>query len=307
MQVVKPRVVFMGSPEFASIILEDLATSHICDVVAVFSQPDKPAGRKQVLTPCEVSLCAQKLNIPLHTPNRLRDTENVEILRSLKPDFIVVAAYGQILSREILEIAPCINLHTSSLPRHRGAAALQSLLLADEPYAVVSAMIMDEKLDTGDIIGQLYFKHPSEARFECLLRRLGFLAVNLLKDILVNFHSIKPLKQIDADSSYAKKISKEDGLVSLENAKKIFLKYKAYYPWPGIYIDGGLKLKEIELIDEISSGEPGKIVEVGSDFAIIECLVGKLKILKVQPQSKNEMDMGSFIRGKRLNIGDNIF
>jgi methionyl-tRNA formyltransferase len=296
----------MGSPEFAAIILEDLVGSDICEVTAVFSQPDKPVGRKQILTPCEVSVSAEKLNISLYRPNRLRDSENVEILKLLKPDFIVVAAYGQILSREILDIAPCINFHTSALPRHRGAAALQSLLLADEPYAVVTAMIMDEKLDTGDIIGQLFFKHPSEARFECLLRRLGFLAANMLKEILTNFENIKPLKQIGADASYAKKITKEDGLVTLENAKTLYLKYKAYYPWPGIYLEDGLKIKEVELVESETSSSSGKISVIDGNSAVIECSIGKLKLLKVQPQSKNEMDIGSYLRGKRLSIGDHI-
>jgi len=296
----------MGSPEFASIILEDLFNSGICEIVGVFSQPDKPVGRKQILTPCEVSLTAQKLNLPLYRPNRLRDSENVEILRSLKPDFIVVAAYGQILSREILDIAPCVNLHTSILPRHRGAAALQSLLLADEKYSGVTAMLMDEKLDTGDIIGQLFFEHPQEARWECLLKRLGFLAANLLKDILCNHTSIKPLPQHGADASYAKKISKSDGVVDLHNAKSLYLKYKAYYPWPGIFLSDGLKLKDIELTSDDIQGSAGKIIAIDKESATIECYKGVLKISKVQPINKNEMDMASYLRGKRLAVGDNI-
>jgi methionyl-tRNA formyltransferase len=294
----------MGSPEFASIILEDLVGSGICEVAAVFSQPDKPAGRKQTLTPSEVSQTALKLGLTLHRPNRLRDSENIDILSSLNPDYIIVAAYGQILSSEILKIAHCINLHTSILPRHRGAAALQSLLLSDEVYSGVTAILMDEKLDTGDILGQLFFEHPSEARWECLLRRLGFLATNLLKDILVNFDSINPMAQRGADASYAKKISKTDGKVDFQNAKNLYLKYKAYHPWPGVFLNSGLKLKEIELSCSSTKGDAGKIVDIDKDSVLIECDTGIIKIQKVQPINKNEMDIGSYIRGKRLSVGD---
>jgi methionyl-tRNA formyltransferase len=294
----------MGSPEFASIILEDLFSSNFCEVVAVFSQPDKPTGRKQTLTPCEVSQTAIKLNLPLYRPNKLRDSENVDILRSLNPNFIVVAAYGQILSSQILDIAPCINLHTSILPRHRGAAALQSLLLADEKYSGVTAILMDEKLDTGDILGKLFFEHPAEAKWECLLKRLGFLAANLLKDILVNFDSINPMSQRSVDASYAKKISKIDGEVNFKNAKNLYLKYKAYHPWPGVFLHSGLKLKEIELICSKANGIAGKITSIDKESALIECDTGTVRVLKVQPSNKNEMDVTSYIRGKRLSIGD---
>ena len=296
----------MGSPEFAGIILEGLATSGICKIVGVFSQPDKPVGRKQILTPCFVSETAQKLNLPLFRPNRLRDTENAELIKSLNPDFIVVAAYGQILPGAILDIAPCINLHTSELPKHRGAAALQSSLLSDEPYAVVTAIMMDEKLDKGDVLGRIYFDHPKEAKFECLLRRLGYLSISLIKDVLVSYRAIKPLKQIDADATYAKKIAKDDGLVSFDDAKQLFLKYKAYFPWPGIFLYDKLKLKELELLDETYSGDAGKIVSIDSTGAIIECSIGRIKIQKVQPESKNEMDIASYLRGKRLSVGDSL-
>jgi len=296
----------MGSPEFAGIILEELVASVTCEIVGVFSQPDKPVGRKQLLTPCYVSESAIKLSLPLFRPAKLRDVENIDIIKALNPDFIVVAAYGQILPKEILDIAPCINLHTSALPRHRGAAALQSLLLADEPYAVVTAIMMDVKLDVGDILGQLFFKHQGDARFECLLKRLGFLAANLIKDILLNYKNIKPLRQINADASYAKKVTKEDGLVSLDSAKSLYLKYKAYYPWPGVYLQDGLKLKEIEIVDEKTVGMAGAISSIDAGSVVIECGVGKIKILKLQPQSKNEMDAASYIRGKRLGIGDSI-
>lgn len=300
------KLVFMGSPEFASIILQDLHSSGSFEIAGVFSQPDKPVGRKQIMTPCAVSEYSLNSSLPLFRPFRLKDSENIEIIRSLKPDFIVVAAYGQILPKEILDIAPCINLHTSDLPRHRGAAALQSSLLNDEPYAVVSAILMGEKLDDGDLLGKIYFDHPDEAKFECLLRRLAYLAVSLLKDILFGYIYINPLKQINSDASYAKKIIKDDGLVNFDDSRKLFLKYKAYFPWPGIHLSDKLKLKEIELLDQDLIGEPGKIVQIDSESVTIECGIGRLKLLKVQPESKNEMNAGSYVRGKRVGLGDSI-
>ncbi len=298
----KKRVVFMGSADFSSIIMESLATDERFEVVALFTQPEKPVGRKQIMTPPDTAVCAKRFNIPTFQPNKV--SEHAEEIKAMKPDFIVVAAYGQILKEDILNIAPCINLHTSFLPKNRGAAALQTHILENDDYAGVTAIWMDRGLDTGDILGAVFFRPEGCAKFNCLLKHLGYQAANLTKSVITEFDAIKPLKQINADASYAKKLTKEDGLIEFHSAKKAYKKFLAYYPWPGIYVESGLKIKEA-LPGEFSSyNKPGEILEIGEEHITVGFLRGSLKLLRVQAPSKNEVSALEYIRGKRLGIGD---
>ena len=146
------RVIFMGTPDYAGRILEKIITTKGMEVVAVYTQPDKPVGRKKVLTPPVVKTIALQNNINVYQPERLRETKTIEELKKIECDYIVVAAYGQILPPEILEHAPCINLHASILPHYRGASPIQQTLLNGDSKTGVTAMLMDEGLDTGDII-----------------------------------------------------------------------------------------------------------------------------------------------------------
>jgi methionyl-tRNA formyltransferase len=146
------RIVFMGTPDYAEIILENLIKKY--EVVAVYTQPDKPVGRKRVLTPPPVKVLAQKHNIKVFQPTSLKN--EVQNIKNLNPDFIVVAAFGQILPKDILEIAPCINLHASLLPKYRGASPIQSAILNSDKFTGITAMKMDVGLDTGDILGYEY-------------------------------------------------------------------------------------------------------------------------------------------------------
>jgi methionyl-tRNA formyltransferase len=298
----KKRLLFMGSADFSSIIMESLITDNRFDVIALFTQPDKPVGRKQIMTPPDTAICAKRFNIPTFQPNKL--SECTGQIKALKPDFIIVAAYGQILKQEILDIAPCINLHTSFLPKNRGAAALQTHILENDDYAGVTAILMDRGLDTGDILGTLFFRPTGCAKFNCLLKHLGYQAANLTKSIIIGFDEIKPLKQIGADASYAKKLTKEDGEISFDSAKKAYKKFLAYYPWPGICTTSGLKIKEVDINEFLSQNIGGKILEILEDYIVLGFKHGSLKIFKVQAPSKNEVSATEYIRGKRLNIGD---
>jgi methionyl-tRNA formyltransferase len=298
----KKRVVFMGSAEFSSIIMESLISDDRFEVVALFTQPDKPVGRKQIMTPPDTAVCAKRFNIPTFQPSKV--SEHAEDIESMKPDFIIVAAYGQILKEDILNIAPCINLHTSFLPKNRGAAALQTHILENDDYAGVTAIWMDRGLDTGDILGTVFFRPQGCTKFNCLLKHLGYQAANLTKSVILDFEAIKPLKQINADASYAKKLTKEDGLVDFSSAKKAYKKFLAYYPWPGIYIESGLKIKEALFNEFSSSNKPGEILEISEEYITVGFLTGSLKLLKVQAPSKNEVSALEYIRGKRLGIGD---
>lgn len=300
----------MGTPSYATKILNSISQDKKYEIVAIFTQPDKPVGRKKTLTPPNVKLW-QMENAPkikLYQPNRLRDSENIEILQRLKPDFIIVAAYGQILPKEILNIAPCINLHASLLPKYRGASPIQSAILNDEKYSGITAMLMDEGLDTGKILGFKYLKIQDNNSLE-LFEKLSNIASFLILKILNEYENIEPLDQIHALSSYAPKIKKEDGLIFLSwSAKKIYSHFKALTPWPGIFFENGLKILECELVNDEKEYEVlGQILNIDEDSITITTKKGSLKIKSVQMPSKNAMQVTEFLKGFRRSVGDTLF
>lgn len=300
------KILFMGTPDYATTIFEELLNSSY-ELVGLFTQPDKPVGRKQVLTPPHIKqFCINKdLSLPIYQPEKLRgNTEAKEQIEALNPDFIIVAAYGQILPKEILDIAPCINLHASLLPKYRGASPIQESLLNDDNFTGVTSMFMEEGLDSGDILGLQYLKITSTMEVQEAFAKLSDIAAKLTITTLNDFDKIKPKKQNEAEVSFCKKIKKEDGLVSLEDAKALFLKYKAYSYWPGVFLESGLKLKDIELIDECSSNKEGELLEIAKDYIILGCIKGSLKIKTLQAPSKKAVNSADYIRGQRLQEKD---
>ena len=230
-----------------------------------------------------------------------------EEINELNPDFIVVAAYGQILPKEILDIAPCINLHASLLPKYRGASPIQESLLNDDIYTGVTSMLMEEGLDSGDILGLQYLKITPTMEVSEAFEKLSVIAAKLTITTLNNFENIKPIKQNEAEVSFCKKIKKEDGLIDFSNAKKLYQKYKAYSFWPGIFLESELKLKDIELNEEISVNNQGQILDINENFIIVGCKKGSLKIRTLQAPSKKAMSSPDYIRGQRLELGKIIF
>jgi len=303
----KLKVIFMGTPSYATVILKRLLEDELIEVVALFTQEDKPVGRKQILTPPDTKkfLLDNSHDIAIFQPKRLRDSENEKIIKDLKPDFIVVAAYGQILPKSILDIAPCINLHASILPRYRGASPIQDAIKNGDLYSGVTAMLMEEGLDTGDILGISFIEIKNLNAHE-LFEKLSILAADLTLDVLKKFDKIKPLKQNHLLATRCKKIKKEDGEVEFLDAKALFQKFLAYYYWPNIFLKSGLKLKEIELLEDESTNTPGEILSIEKDFICVGCKRGSLKIFKVQPPSKKEMSVVDYLRGKRLEVGDTL-
>lgn len=300
------KIIFMGTPDYAGAILKKIIDTTDIDVVAVYTQPDKPVGRKKILTPPIVKTIALENNILVYQPNRLRDIDTVKELLQIECDYIVVAAYGQILPLEILQHAPCINLHASILPQYRGASPIQQTLLNGDCKTGVTAMLMDVGLDTGDIIKIKEINVGKEEMVESLFDRLTDVASELTIDVLENFSLYTPVKQDDLASSHCTKITKKDGEVEFDDADALFNKYRAFTPWPGIYLNSGLKLTKISLVENESKNESGKILHVDKESIIVGCKSGSVKIFRVQPQSKNEMDVISYINGKRLNIADTL-
>lgn len=300
------KVLFMGTPDYATKIFEELLNSAY-EVVALFTQPDKKVGRKQVLTPPHIKqFCIDKnLDIPIFQPEKLRNNDEAKNqIQSFNPDFIIVAAYGQILPKEILEIAPCINLHASLLPKYRGASPIQESLLNDDKYTGVTSMLMEEGLDSGDILGLQYLKITPEMEVTEAFNKLSIIAAKLTITTLDNFENIKPKKQNNAEVSFCGKIKKEDGLISFVDAKKVYLKYKAYSFWPGVFLESKLKIKDIKLIETQSLNKEGEILEINSDNIVVGCKYGSLKILTIQSPSKKAVSSVDYIRGQRLNLGD---
>ncbi len=301
------RVLFMGTPDYATAILKALVADSEIEVCALITQPDKPVGRKQVLTPPHTKSFLQELDksIPIFQPQNLKNEEAYDFIAGLAPDFIVVAAFGQILPKNILDIAPCINLHASILPAFRGASPIQDAILSQEKFSGVTAMKMDVGLDTGDILAFTYLNIEKLNAIE-LFSALSDLAASLTVTTLKTYLDIAPIKQNDADSSYAKKIKKEDGLVDFADARALDAKYRAFIYWPGIFCESGLKLKALHLHESTGRHKRGEILDVTDTYAIVGCQKGSIKITRVQAPSKKEVDIASYLRGKRLDIGDSL-
>ncbi|WP_419765332.1 MAG: methionyl-tRNA formyltransferase [Arcobacter sp.] len=300
------KIVFMGTPDYATIIFDAIIKEGY-DVLALFTQPDKPVGRKQIMTPPHIKQYCLDNNIstPIFQPEKLRANKEVEQeLKSLNPDFIIVAAYGQILPKEILDIAPCINLHASLLPKYRGASPIQESLLNADTYTGVTSMLMEEGLDSGDVLALKYFKIPSNMEVAELFSQLSTIAAKLTIETLENFENINPKRQNESEVSFCKKIKKEYGEVSFDDAKTLYQKYKAYSYWPSIYLKSGLKLKDITLLEEESINKAGEILAIDDMGISIACKKGSIKIKILQAPSKKAINSIDYIKGQRVSIGD---
>ena len=292
------KIVFMGSPDYAVKILDRLNQKY--EITAVYTQPDKPVGRKKVLTPTPVKKYALENNLDVFTPKTLKN-EDVSLHR---PDFIVVAAYGLLLPKNVLQTAPCINLHASLLPKYRGASPIQSAILNGDKYTGVTSMLMDEGLDTGDILVWDYTEVGNKTSID-LFNELADMAAEQIIYTIDNFSNIKPLKQNDIFATYSPKIKKQDGYVDFENALIMDRKYRAFQPWPGIFCDK-FKINDMEFVESESENEKGKILDIQKDGVIIGCKKGSVKLKKIQIPGKKEVDTLSYLNGQRLKKGDNI-
>jgi len=299
-------VIFMGTPDYASEILKALIAEEGINVVAVYTQPDKPVGRKKVITPPITKTVAQQHNLKVYQPSRLRDDETVAELLQIECDFIVVAAYGQILPKAVLDHAPCINLHASILPAYRGASPIQQSILNGDKETGVTAMLMDVGLDTGDILKIEKISIGDDEMVSSLFERLTRCAAALTIDVLKNFSSLTPVAQDDAAASHCTKITKQEGEVHFDDALRLYNRYRALTPWPGIYLKSGLKLKKMALVESDKPHNAGEILAIEEQSIIVGCAKGALRIELVQPASKKEMNVIAYLNGKRLGLADTL-
>jgi len=303
---VNKKIVYMGTPQYAKEILNILIEAKDIDVKLVLTQPDRPVGRKKTLTPPPVKQLALEHGINVLQPNRLGD-ENIEkIIKSAEPSFIIVAAFGQILPKSILDIAPCINLHASLLPQYRGASPVQQSLLNGDKKTGITSMLMEEGLDTGDMLSKIEFIIPKDMRLNALMQQLSSDACKLTLDSIRNFENIKPEQQEESQASLCKKIKKSDGEIDFEDALLIYNKYRAFEGWPGIFTSKGMKLEKLSLLDTMSQNEAATILAIEEESVSIACAKGSLKIEIFQPVSKKAMSAKAYCVGRGLKIGNKI-
>jgi len=296
----------MGTPHYAREILETLIDAEDMDVSLVLTQPDRPVGRKKVLTPPPVKVVAEAHDIEVLQPNRLLDEGMFEAIRDAKPDYIIVAAFGQILPKNILDIAPCINLHASLLPQYRGASPVQQSLLNGDEKSGVTSMLMEEGLDTGDILEVVEFVIPEEMRLHALMQQLTNDACKLTLSTIRNFKNITPKKQNEAEATLCKKIKKSDGEIDFDDAVDIYNKYRAFEGWPGIFASNGTKFDGLMLVDRENKHTPCEILGFEEESVIVGCHRGALKIDTLQPASKKAMSAKAYCVGRGLKVGNTI-
>ena len=296
----------MGTPHYAKEILETLVTAEDMEVLLVLTQPDRPVGRKKVLTPPPVKVLAAEHGIAVLQPNRLSDEGIFEAIEKVKPDFIIVAAFGQILPKNILDIAPCINLHASLLPQYRGASPVQQSLLNGDEKTGVTSMLMEEGLDTGDILETIEFVIPKDMRLYALMQQLTEDACELTLSTVRNFKNITPQKQNEAQATLCKKIKKSDGQIDFEDAQIIYNKYRAFEGWPGIFHKNGTKFDGVSLVETEKENRAYEILAFEEDAVVVGCTKGALKIATLQPASKKAMCAKAYCVGRGLKVGHTI-
>lgn len=307
------RVVFMGSPQFSRPILQALVDNELFNVVGVVTQPDRPKGRGRKLVSPPVKELAQKLTIPVIQPNRLRKDEGAKAqLRSWSPDVMVVAAFGQILKPDVLDLPEhgCINVHTSLLPRWRGASPIQAVLLHGDEDTGVTIMKMDPGMDTGPIISQEAYKIPDEITYGELEKVLSRMGADLLVDILPDYMKGK-VTLIAQDDSFATKaplINKKDGLLDFSQPGiSLVQKVRAFNPWPSAYIlfhGQNFKIIKAHYIED-QLAKKGKF-SLKEQLPAIGCADGWLVLDEVQPSGKKQMDGVVFLRGNRQKWLDEL-
>jgi methionyl-tRNA formyltransferase len=307
MKNITKKIIFMGTPSYATIILKSLLDEENFKIIALFTQQDKKGNRNKITLPhIKEYINNNNINIDTYQPNKLSSQENIEILKKYNPDFIIVAAYGQLLSEDVLSIAPCINLHASILPKYRGASPIQEYIISDDKYTGITAMLMNKGLDTGDILSFCICNGRNKNTLE-LMDELAHMASKLTIKTIKNFHNIKPVKQHSSISSYAKKIKKSDGKINFTSANEVYKKYLAYQGWPGIFMENGIKIPKLEINEENSNNDKeGIILSIEKEYIIISALKGSLKIFSLHPPSKKPINAYSFIIGRKLKIADSI-
>ena len=304
------RVVFMGTPDFAVSTLEKIIENGH-EVVAVYTQPDKPKGRGKAMQFTPVKEKALEHNIPVYQPVRIKNEEAIEQLRALNPEVIVVVAYGQILPKAILDMPNygCINVHASLLPKYRGSAPIQWALIEGEEETGVTTMMMDIGCDTGDMLLKSTTKITKEDTAGTLHDRLGAMGADLLIETLKQAEAgtLVREKQDESKATHVVMLSKQLGEIKFtEDASYIERLIRGFNPWPSAYthLDGKtLKVWKADVIEGKVEGKPGEILEVSKEGIFVQAGNGVLVIKELQLEGKKRMTVDAFLRGYTVEKG----
>lgn len=307
----KIRTIFIGTPDFGVPALEALIASVDFEVIAAITQPDKKIGREQIISQPPIKVCAIKHQIPVFQPEKINNF--VPELKNLNPDLIIVAAYAQIISEEILNLPKygCLNIHASLLPKYRGAACIQAAILNGDAETGVTIMKMDKGLDTGDIIKQFPIKISDDDTAEILFEKLSKLGGEIIVPTLLEFIAgkITPQKQDDSLASYVKILKKEDGKINWqESAEKIERQVRAMYSWPGAFGELRINNEELKIIKiikvspeilEINNKKTGEVFLHENQLAV-QCGEDALIIETLQMAGKKVLSSEEFLRGNNI-------
>lgn len=308
------KIVFMGTPAFSAPILRMLQEEGY-DVLAVVTQPDRPVGRKKVLTPPPVKVEAVALGLPVIQPEKLRGSQELQEILALNPDLVVTAAFGQILPKELL-VAPrlgCVNVHASLLPAYRGGAPIHQAIIDGQAKTGVTIMYMAEKLDAGDIISQREIAIEDTDHTGGLFEKLSDVGRELLKDTLpaIIDGTNDRIVQDESLVTYARNISREQELIDWNNdARTLYNQVRGLHPWPVAYTifeDANFKIWWAQVGETTTNANAGEVVKIAKDhFEVATGDGSTLALFDVQPSGKKRMTAEEFLRGtgSKLQIGD---
>jgi methionyl-tRNA formyltransferase len=306
------RIVFMGTPPFAVPTLNVLAEAH--QVAGVVTQPDRPAGRGRGMGQSAVKRAALELGLPTFQPPSLRTGEALAQLASWAPDVIVVAAFGQLLAQDVLDLPPfgCLNVHASLLPRWRGAAPVAAAILAGDDVTGVTIMQLDAGLDTGPLLALRETAILTDDTRATLSGRLSYLGAQLLAETLPAYLAgeLEPQPQAESEATLADRLRKDEGELDWSrSAAELDRRIRAFAPWPGTFTTWhGRRLNVLEaepVPDWPGSAPPGTVVEVGTGAAVATG-EGALRLQRVQLAGKRAMEIGAFLRGQRDFVGSRL-
>jgi len=303
------RIIFAGTSQFGIPTLEKLLSLNY-QLATVVTQPDKPVGRKQVLTPSPIKVWALKHNIPVEQPEKIGQLQTQ--ISDLKPDLLLVAAYGQIIPKAILDLPRfgSINIHGSLLPKYRGASPIQSAILNGDKETGITLIKMDEQMDHGPIIAKEVLRLSGSETFPELYEKLSHVSAELVSKALPEWFSgrVKAAEQIHTHATYTKLLKRDDGRLDWSsNAREIDQKIRALNPEPGTYttLDGKtVKILAAETLNESKIELPGKIYNRSGELAV-KCLDGSILIKELQPEGKKPMSGKDFLNG--LKLGNKLF
>lgn len=303
------KVVFMGTPDFSVPVLQTLLKDGY-EVVAVVTQPDRPKGRKRVLTPPPVKVEALKHEIPVLQPEKIRLEEEYQQVLAYEPDLIVTAAFGQILPTPILEVPKygCINVHASLLPELRGGAPIHYSILQGKPKTGVTIMYMVEKLDAGDILTQVEVPIEERDHVGTLHDKLSAAGAKLLSETIPSLvkGEITPVKQNDDEATFASNIKREQEKIDwARTGEEIYNHIRGLHPWPVAYTTADGQVMKIWWGEKVSaSGKPGTVLSLEEDgFIVATGNETAIKVTELQPAGKKRMDAAQYLRGTSVEVG----